>query len=682
MSNEYPQVAVLGCDSRKANLYYDLDRRAWVEHLASPCVNNEQSILEFCQQVYPSLRIGNIVRLDTVLRFEDWCELTSPIDKNGNNIHRCKKVNGKEETVQSFRCLFMNSDRQAINLPSNDCSINSIIGSGECYRSEKWQELASEQCLNKSMTLTDSVMTMDWCGLSLFRGIEFVCCPKKKISDNDYETIVDEQDDDSLLEDDQIADSNSNNRRIIATNLASREPSWLDDYRRWSSDPAYFADDEEANDDQPLATSEERNRFNKAKEDFKLNFKNQIDQLRSRWQQRQIDAQTSIVRDANELEQEQNRIEKDFREQYESIKQTANLERTKLNEVHENNLEILMNKARNEANKKLNQAWNERPLKTERIQDALYNYLQILLRDRIHLVNRYERLKAVDPNQAEKKRVSIHERLRLIVDRISDALTQLNQNENLRAKIQPRIDKLFGEFSEVNQAADKLLSDYQSSLPKSSTTQKSRILPLGRDAAKIYPFRSTSSPTTTVSSDETNNEYDYATNDEYDEDDDDNETDLSLSTSTRTTVSSLNENDSVNYDQGESDWDTRNENDENEKNDSVFDDDLIIDDQNQQAFINENDDRSSESTKRPVRHYLVTYLPYGIGCLFLVCVFVGLLIFRFIRNNRAYGNQYEKNYVFTEVDCCTPDEKALHALQMNGYENPTYKYFESQTGKC
>lgn len=146
---------------------------------------------------------------------------------------------------------------------------------------------------------------------------------------------------------------------------------------------------------------------------------------------------------------------------------------------------------------------------------------------------------------------------------------------------------MFGEFSEVNQAADKLLSDYQSSLPKSSTTQKTRILPLGRDAAKIYPFRSTSSPTTTVSSDETNNEYDYATNDEYDEDDDDNETDLSLSTSTRTTVSSLNENDSVNYDQGESDWDTRNENDENEKNDSVFDDDLIIDDQNQQAFINE-----------------------------------------------------------------------------------------------
>jgi hypothetical protein len=51
MMNNYPQIAVLGCDSRKANLYYDVDNKVWIEHLISSCVNNEQSILEFCQQV-------------------------------------------------------------------------------------------------------------------------------------------------------------------------------------------------------------------------------------------------------------------------------------------------------------------------------------------------------------------------------------------------------------------------------------------------------------------------------------------------------------------------------------------------------------------------------------------------------------------------------------------------------
>ena len=51
MNNNYPQIAVLGCDSRKANLYYDTVQQVWIEHLISSCVNNEQSILEFCQQV-------------------------------------------------------------------------------------------------------------------------------------------------------------------------------------------------------------------------------------------------------------------------------------------------------------------------------------------------------------------------------------------------------------------------------------------------------------------------------------------------------------------------------------------------------------------------------------------------------------------------------------------------------
>jgi hypothetical protein len=59
MMNNYPQIAVLGCDSRKANLYYDVDNKVWIEHLISSCVNNEQSILEFCQQVITNKKLIN-----------------------------------------------------------------------------------------------------------------------------------------------------------------------------------------------------------------------------------------------------------------------------------------------------------------------------------------------------------------------------------------------------------------------------------------------------------------------------------------------------------------------------------------------------------------------------------------------------------------------------------------------
>jgi len=49
MSNKYPQIAIGGCSSNKANLYYDVQRQVWVEHLVSSCVDNEESMLGFCR---------------------------------------------------------------------------------------------------------------------------------------------------------------------------------------------------------------------------------------------------------------------------------------------------------------------------------------------------------------------------------------------------------------------------------------------------------------------------------------------------------------------------------------------------------------------------------------------------------------------------------------------------------
>ena len=63
------------------------------------------------------------------------------------------------------------------------------------------------------------------------------------------------------------------------------------------------------------------------------------------------------------------------------------------------------------------------------------------MRDRLHLVNRYERLRAVDPEQATRKRASIYERLGQIVERINDANNQLRQNPKIQSKIKPRIGK-------------------------------------------------------------------------------------------------------------------------------------------------------------------------------------------------------------------------------------------------
>jgi hypothetical protein len=102
-----------------------------------------------------------------------------------NTIPRCKIESQTEELVQPFRCLHMNSQREEIYFPTNDCVINYINNTGECLRAEKWQKYASLDCSKKNMLLNSSIMSPNWCGLSAFRGIEFICCPFKGKSNKD-----------------------------------------------------------------------------------------------------------------------------------------------------------------------------------------------------------------------------------------------------------------------------------------------------------------------------------------------------------------------------------------------------------------------------------------------------------------------------------------------------------------
>jgi hypothetical protein len=55
----------------------------------------------------------------------------------------------------------------------------------------------------------------------------------------------------------------------------------MEDYRRWNTDSAYFADDEDTNDYQPsvVPKTKEHERFTKDKEEFKKKYKEQIDQV-------------------------------------------------------------------------------------------------------------------------------------------------------------------------------------------------------------------------------------------------------------------------------------------------------------------------------------------------------------------------------------------------------------------
>lgn len=162
--------------------------------------------------------------------------------------------------------------------------MNSITGTGQCLRAEKWQQLAALNCSNKTMVLNSSLMTTDWCGLSKFRGMEFTCCPLKgteihlkniqkttkadlssdldadKKTDDDYDNALNEDDPIRELDAQPIVNKFENHRKIIAMTLGSRNrktinqfysqfffsymigaPTWVADSNQWDKMPGYFS---------------------------------------------------------------------------------------------------------------------------------------------------------------------------------------------------------------------------------------------------------------------------------------------------------------------------------------------------------------------------------------------------------------------------------------------------------
>jgi amyloid beta A4 protein len=80
---------------------------------------------------------------------------------------------------------------------------------------------------------------------------------------------------------------------------------------------------------------------------------------------------------------------------------------------------------------------------------------------------------------------------------------------------------------------------------------------------------------------------------------------------------------------------------------------------------------------------LIVTLIFG-GVALMIAMVVGVVLVR--QRGSRYAQQQLVSKIggrtrdgFIEVDAATPEERHMAAMQMNGYENPTYKYFEAST---
>uniref|UniRef100_A0A8D0ECF6 Amyloid-beta A4 protein n=1 Tax=Salvator merianae TaxID=96440 RepID=A0A8D0ECF6_SALMN len=176
-----PQVAMF-CG--KLNMHMNVQNGKWEPDSSGTksCIGTKEGILQYCQQVYPELQITNVVEANQPVTIQNWCK---------RGLKQCKS---HPHIVVPYRCLVGEFVSDALLVPDK-CKFLHQERMDVCETHLHWHTVAKESCSEKGMNLHDYGMLLP-CGIDKFRGVEFVCCPVADESENIDSADAEEDDSD------------------------------------------------------------------------------------------------------------------------------------------------------------------------------------------------------------------------------------------------------------------------------------------------------------------------------------------------------------------------------------------------------------------------------------------------------------------------------------------------------
>uniref|UniRef100_A0A672JQ82 Amyloid-beta A4 protein n=1 Tax=Salarias fasciatus TaxID=181472 RepID=A0A672JQ82_SALFA len=159
----------------KLNMHINVQSGKWEPDPSGTksCIGTKEGILQYCQEVYPELQITNVVEANQPISIQNWC-------KKGR-----KQCRSHMHIVVPYRCLVGEFVSDALLVPDK-CKFLHQERMDQCESHLHWHTVAKESCGDRTMNLHDYGMLLP-CGIDRFRGVEFVCCPAEAERDADSE---------------------------------------------------------------------------------------------------------------------------------------------------------------------------------------------------------------------------------------------------------------------------------------------------------------------------------------------------------------------------------------------------------------------------------------------------------------------------------------------------------------
>nr|AAX81910.1 beta-amyloid precursor protein 714 [Canis lupus familiaris] len=679
-----PQVAML-CG--KLRMHMNVQNGKWESDPlgTKTCIGSKEDILQYCQEVYPELQITNVVEANQPVTIQNWC-------KKGRK--QCKT---HAHIVIPYRCLVGEFVSDALLVPDK-CKFLHQERMDVCETHLHWHTVAKETCSEKSTNLHDYGMLLP-CGIDKFRGVEFVWCPLAEESDNIDSADAEEDDSDvwwggadtdyadgsedkvvEVAEEEEVADVEEEEAEddeddedgdeveeeaeepyeeaterttSIATTTTTTTESVEEVVRESQSLlkttqeplpqdavklPTTAASTPDAV-DKYLETPGDENEhahFQKAKERLEAKHRERMSQVMREWEEAERQAKNLPKADKKAVIQH-------FQEKVESLEQEAANERQQLVETHMARVEAMLNDRRRLALENYITALQAVPPRPRHVFNMLKKYVRAEQKDRQHTLKHFEHVRMVDPKKAAQIRSQVMTHLRVIYERMNQSLSLLYNVPAVAEEIQDEVDELLQKeqnYSDdvlANMISEPRISYGNDALMPSLTETKTTVelLPVNGefsldDLQPWHPFGVDSVPANTENEVEPVDARPAA--------------DRGLTTRPGSGLTNI-----------------KTEEISEVKMDAEFRHDSGYEVHHQKLVFFAEDVGSNKGA----------IIGLMVGGVVIATVIVITLV---MLKKKQYTSIH---HGVVEVDAAvTPEERHLSKMQQNGYENPTYKFFE------
>ncbi|XP_064236144.1 amyloid-beta precursor protein isoform X6 [Aotus nancymaae] len=459
-----PQIAMF-CG--RLNMHMNVQNGKWESDPSGTktCIDTKEGILQYCQEVYPELQITNVVEANQPVTIQNWCK---------RDRKQCKT---HPHIVIPYRCLVGEFVSDALLVPDK-CKFLHQERMDVCETHLHWHTVAKETCSEKSTNLHDYGMLLP-CGIDKFRGVEFVCCPLAEESDNvdsadaeeddsdvwwggadtDYadgsedkvvevteeeevaeveeEEADDEEDDEDGDEVEEEAEEPYEEATERTTSIATTTTTTTESVEEVVRVPTTAASTPDAV-DKYLETPGDENEhahFQKAKERLEAKHRERMSQVMREWEEAERQAKNLPKADKKAVIQH-------FQEKVESLEQEAANERQQLVETHMARVEAMLNDRRRLALENYITALQAVPPRPRHVFNMLKKYVRAEQKDRQHTLKHFEHVRMVDPKKAAQIRSQVMTHLRVIYERMNQSLSLLYNVPAVAEEIQDEVDEL------------------------------------------------------------------------------------------------------------------------------------------------------------------------------------------------------------------------------------------------